>query len=295
MAALAPRLLPQAEDDREQTRMPVAQICLLLAAVLLVSTAGTTEVTAAKAGLITVAAIAVGAMLVMERRGGNRLLPSGAVTLGQPISRVYLTMIGLNFVLVSDIFVPYFLQVLHGVTPLVSGYLVALVALGWTVAAFFSGSFSGRKANAAIVAGCLTEAVATAVLAVFLARENPQAHLVILGPAAVAMFMMGFGVGLGWAHLVAKVLKLVADSEQDKASAAIPTMSSLGSAFGAAFAGVIANGAGLVEPGGIAGTLSAASWLYLVMALPGLIATGAALSLAAPARTSPPVCRQPDA
>jgi hypothetical protein len=72
-------------------------------------------------------------------------------------------------------------------------------------------------------------------------------------------------------------------------------MSSLGSAFGAAFAGVIANGAGLVEPGGIAGTLSAASWLYLVMALPGLIATGAALSLAAPARTSPPVCRQPDA
>jgi len=47
-------------------------------------------------------------------------------------------MLGLNFVLVSDIFIPYFLQVLHGVTPLISGYLVALVALGWTVAAFFS-------------------------------------------------------------------------------------------------------------------------------------------------------------
>lgn len=286
MAVLAPRLLPRAEDDREQTKMPVMQICFLLAAVLMVSTASTVEVTTVKVVLIVVSIVAVGAMLVMERKGENRLLPSGAVTLSQPISRVYLTMLGLTFVLVSDIFIPYFLQVLHGVTPLISGYLVALVALGWTVAAFFSGSFSGRKANAAIVAGCVVEAVATGILAVFLARANPGAHLAILVPAAVAMFMMGFGVGLGWAHLVAKVLKLVADSEQDKASAAIPTMSSLGSAFGAAFAGVIANGAGLVEPGGIAGALSAASWLYLIMALPGLIAIGAALSLTASARRS---------
>ena len=295
MAVLAPRLLPQAKDDREHTKMPVAQICLLLAAVLLVCTAGTTEMATAKVGLIAVSVGAVVAMLIMERKGTNRLLPSGAVTLSQPISRVYLTMLGLNFVLVSDIFIPYFLQVLHGVTPLISGYLVALVALGWTAAAFFSGSFSGRKANAAIIAGCSTEAAATAMLAVFLARENPEARLIVLAPAAIAMFMMGFGVGLGWAHLVAKVLKLVADSEQDKASAAIPTISSLGSAFGAAFAGVIANGTGLVEPGGIAGALSAASWLYLIMALPGLIATGAALSLTASNRKSESIFGKPDA
>ena len=90
------------------------------------------------------------------------------------------------------------------------------------------------------------------------------------------------------------MLKLVADSEQDKASAAIPTMSSLGSAFGAAFAGVIANGAGLVDPGGITGALSAASWLYVIMALPGLIAVGAALSLTASARKSESIFGKPD-
>jgi MFS family permease len=279
MAFLAPRLLPQAEDDREEMKTPVFQIGLLLAAVLLVSTAGTVEAMTAKIALIAVSIAAVVVTLLLERRGNNRLLPSGAVTLSQPISRVYLTMLGLTFVLVSDIFIPYFLQVLHNVTPLVSGYLVALVALGWTVAAFFSGSFTGAKANTAIVIGCVVEAAATAALAVFVARENPDAHLAVLVPAAIAMFMMGFGVGLGWAHLVAKVLKLVADNEQDKASAAIPTMSSLGSAFGAAFAGVIANGAGLAEPGGVTGALSAAGWLYMIMALPGLIAIGAAVSL----------------
>ena len=37
--------------------------------------------------------------------------------------------------------------------------------------------------------------------------------------------------------------------------------------------------AGLVEPGGISGALSAAHWLYLLMALPGVLAVGVSLTL----------------
>lgn len=279
MAALAPRLLPEVRDDRDQAKTPVAQIGLLLAAVLMVSAAGASETAGVKIALIAASIAAVAGMLVIERRSPNRLLPSGAVTLSRPISRVYLAMLAMTIVLVSDVFIPYFLQTLHGVTPLISGYLVALVAVGWTLAAFLSSSLTGRRAYLAIVAGAAIEATATACLTVFLARDNPQGHMVLIVPAAAAMFMMGFGIGLGWAHLVAMVLKLVAGSEQDKASSAIPTMSSLGGAFGAAFAGVIANGAGLVEPGGIAGALSAAHWLYLMMALPGILAVGVSLTL----------------
>ncbi|OWV76280.1 MFS transporter [Rhizobium sp. R634] len=279
MAALAPRLLPDVKDDRDQVKTPVAQIGLLLAAVLLISAAGASETIGVKVALIAASAIAVSAMFLIERRSRNRLLPSGAVTFSKPISRVYLAMLAMTIVLVSDVFIPYFLQTLHGVTPLVSGYLVALVAVGWTFAAFLSSSLTGRRAYLVIVGGALIEAAATASLTVFLARDNPQAHMLLLVPAAIAMFMMGFGIGLGWAHLVAMVLKLVASNEQDKASAAIPTMSSLGGAFGAAFAGVIANSAGLVEPGGISGALSAAHWLYLLMALPGVLAVGVSLTL----------------
>lgn len=279
MAALAPRLLPEVEDDREQAKTPVAQIGLLLAAVLMVSAAGAIETTGAKGTLIAAAVIAVAGMFLIERRSANRLLPSGAVSLSRPIARVYLTMFALTVVLVSDVFIPYFLQTLHGVTPLLSGYLVALVAVGWTFAAFLSGSLTGRRAYAAIVIGALIEAAATASLAVFLGSDNPEGHLLLIVPAAIAMFLMGFGIGLGWAHLVAMVLRLVADNEQDKASSAIPTMSSLGGAFGAAFSGVIANGAGLVDPGGIAGSISAAHGLYLLMALPGIVAIAAAMTL----------------
>jgi MFS family permease len=279
MAFLAPRLLPEVEDDREQEKTPVAQIGLLLAAVLMVSAAGAIETTGAKAALIAASVIAVATMLLIERKSPNRLLPSGAVSLSQPIARVYLAMLAMTIVLVSDVFIPYFLQTLHGVAPLLSGYLVALVALGWTFAAFLSGSWTGRQAYRAIVIGALVEAAATASLAIFLAGDNPEGHMLFIVPAAIGMFMMGFGIGLGWAHLVAMVLRLVADNEQDKASSAIPTMSSLGGAFGAAFSGVIANGAGLVDPGGISGALSAAHWLYLLMALPGVLAVGVSLTL----------------
>ncbi len=182
-------------------------------------------------------------------------------------------------VLTSDIYIPYFLQTLHGVTPLVSGYLVALVALGWTIAAFFSASFSGRQAVLAIISGCILETAATASLIPFLATNTPFDTVARFAPPVIAMFLMGFGVGLGWAHLVTRIIGIARRTEQDKASAAISMTQSLGGAFGAALAGVIVNGAGLTHPGGIAGGLSAATWLYALMAIPGLIAVALSLTI----------------
>jgi hypothetical protein len=54
---------------------------------------------------------------------------------------------------------------------------------------------------------------------------------------------------------------------------------SLGSAFGAAFAGVIVNSTGLLAPGGVAGGISAAHWLFVLMALPGIVTILISLSI----------------
>ncbi|MEA1650817.1 MFS transporter [Nitrospirillum sp. BR 11164] len=272
MAASAPRLLPRVADERADARTPLAQIGLLLAAVLLVSTAGTEERGDLKAGLLAGSLALFAAMLVVERRAPVRLLPQGAVLLGQPIARLYLIMFGLIVTVSSDVYIPYFLQTLHGVAPLASGYLVALVALGWTLTAFFTGTLSGGRAVLAISAGCALEAGATLALAPILGGSDPWDGPMTLLPAILAMLAMGGGVGLCWAHLVAGVLKRAGEAEQDKASAAIATMQSLGGALGAALSGVIANSAGLVDPGGIAGSQAAAHWLFLLMAAPGAIA-----------------------
>ncbi|MDE1997045.1 MAG: MFS transporter, partial [Rhizobiaceae bacterium] len=264
-------LLPRVADDRVEQKTPALQIALLLVAVLLVSVAGTIEDLPAKIVLIVVSVLSTAAMLATERRSENRLLPLGSVMLSKPIARLYLMMFSLMLVLTSDIYIPYFLQTLHAVPPLVSGYLVALVAMGWTVAALVSASFSNRRASISIIVGCILETVATASLTFLLARDNTNGDIAALVPAVVAMFLMGFGIGLVWAHLVTKVIGVVGSTEQDKASAAISTVQSLGGAFGSSLAGVIVNGAGLADPGGVAGALSASTWLYALMALPGLV------------------------
>ena len=59
-------------------------------------------------------------------------------------------------------------------------------------------------------------------------------------------------------------------------AAAITTVQLYGMAIGAAIAGLVANAAGLIAPGGVAGAQSAAIWLFAGFALAPL---GAALLL----------------
>lgn len=272
MAFAAPRLLPSGEGERVTTKTPFLQIVLLVTAVLVLSFASSVQAPALRSVFAAAAVAAVIAAITIEQRTEARLLPAGTISLASPLARVYLIMLMLLVTICSDIYIPYFLQVLHNVTPLISGYLVALLALGWTAAAFTTASFKGKRANRVIVAGALIEAFATALLVFTLARHNPDGDILLLGVATVFIFLMGFGIGMGWAHLVTHVLHFAPAGETDKASAAITTMQALGAAFGAALAGIIVNTTGLVEPGGTAGAVSAARWLYGLLAIPAALA-----------------------
>ncbi|WP_234189260.1 MFS transporter [Shinella sp. NM-101] len=272
MALAAPRLLPSGEGERVTTRTPFAQILLLVTSVIVLSLASSVSEPALRGLLAGAAVVGVTAAIAIERHAEARLLPAGTIRLASPLARVYLIMLMLLVTVCSDIYIPYFLQVLHGVTPLISGYLVALLALGWTAAAFATAGLRGRSANRVIVAGAAMEALATALLVFTLARHNPEGGLLPLATATVFIFLMGFGIGMGWAHLVTHVLHLAPAGETDKASAAITTMQALGAAFGAALAGIIVNSTGLVKPGGIEGASTAAHWLYALLALPAALA-----------------------
>ncbi len=164
-------------------------------------------------------------MLVVERRADLRILPRGGILLSKPIARVYIAMFMLLAALTCDIYIPYFLQDLHAVTPLASGYIVALVALGWTTAAFLSSDFKGRAMRHSILAGALLEVLCIGLLALTLARPNSDGDLVVLGAACLLIFGMGFGVGLGWAHLVTHILHLAEPTRRTRPPPASPPCS----------------------------------------------------------------------
>lgn len=96
-------------------------------------------------------------------------------------------------------------------------------------------------------------------------ESNGDAQTLV--PVCVALVLIGLGVGLAWPHLLTRVFQVAPTGEQDLASASITTVQLFTTVFGAALAGMLANIAGLTEPGGIEGTARAAAWLFGVFAL----------------------------
>ncbi len=97
----------------------------------------------------------------------------------------------------SETFVPYFLQTLHEQTPLVSGYLAALMAAGWTVSEVWSSGWKDSGIRRAIVNGPVLVLAGMLVLA-FSAPRYAQGDWTVLSFICLGLTLVGFGIGLGW-------------------------------------------------------------------------------------------------
>ena len=267
-AVLAAAVLPGRSTDRvAPTPLPLTQLGGLTAAGLSVSAGSVSSTLPLNLLGLAAAALFTGLLIITESRARHRLLPAGAFRLATALGALYATMALLAVAVTSgEIFVPLFLQVLHHQSPLVAGYLAALMAAGWTLGSIASAGITGRNVRRAILAGPILGVVGMLALALLMPGESPGDAQTLV-PICVALVLIGLGVGLAWPHLLTRVFQVAPAGEQDLASASITTVQLFATAFGAALAGMVANIAGLTDPGGIEGTASAAVWLFGVFAL----------------------------
>lgn len=196
----------------------------------------------------------------VESSDRHRMLPKHSLSPGSALLPIYLSMSLMVIGMTSEVFVPYFLQVLHLQTPLVAGYIAALMAAGWTLGALYSSGLALASANRAICCGPVFVVSGLALAAVCVPQSGSS--LISLTGVSLAMIGVGTGIGLAWPHLLTRVLANVPDSEKDIAGASITTVQLIATAIGAALAGMIANMAGLSAPGGVEGAANAAAWLF---------------------------------
>jgi len=248
-------------------RVPALQIGLLAASVLVIAASGfLSDLPWQAAGVVLGLAIGFAATRI-DRSASVRVLPTGAYAVRTPLGAIYASVALLLIGTTTEIFVPYFLQLLHGHSPLMAGYLTAAMAGGWSAGSLLSSGRSGAGADRILRTGpvvCTLGLVALVMLlpAPGLLGAGFETVLVALALAAV-----GLGVGIGWPHLVTRVMSLAPKGEEGRASASITTVQLYGMAVGAAVAGLVANAAGLTVPGGIEGGRSAAIWLFASFAL----------------------------
>lgn len=263
LGLLSLRVIPNHSDDTAKKGFPIPQILLLIGAVLGVSLASIlTEGTLISALLIGLAILAVIALGVIDTRTEPRLFPRGTFSLGSALPALFAGMLLLNVAIISDIFIPLFMQGLHGQSPLIAGYMVALVAVGWSAGSMIVSSWTGARARFVLALGPLLQLLGTVGLALFVGRDNTGGELLPLVPIGIALVFLGTGIGISWPHVSTRLLQAAPEGERDLTSVSISMVQLFASGLGAAVAGVIVNGAGLATSQTTATTINAANWLY---------------------------------
>ncbi|UYO93520.1 MFS transporter [Pollutimonas sp. M17] len=256
----------------KRSQAPLGSIFLLALSVLVVSVASLSAQPAWKAVGIALGLLIAVLIARIDGRARVRLFPTGSYSAHTALGSLYACICLLSIGVTTEIYIPYFLQVIHGKSPLAAGYWTALMSAGWTLGSFVSSGRSTGTANRLIVIGPVVSAASLAVLAWMM----PMAGLSQQGGAnglMAPLLGVGVGVGLCWPNMLTRVFKSAPEGQENIASAAITTLQLYAMAMGAALAGMVTNAAGFTEPGGVQGARQAALALFAVFACaPGLAA-----------------------
>lgn len=276
---LAVKVVPARSSEAGMSSLPVRQIGLMVVAVLLLSTAGAVsgDVMLA-AGLTVVAILALIALAMIERSATQKLLPTGTFRFGTLLASLFGVMVLLQMAITSDIFIPLFLQTLHGMGPLAAGYMVALVAVGWSSSSMLTAGWTEGRARLVISGGPLLVLVAAVGLALSVGHANPSGSLAFIVPISLSLLVMGVGIGTAWTQLTPRVMQAAPDGEHDVTSAALSTIQLFASGLGAALGGLIVNFAGLA--GASPTPVAAANWLYGLFIIVAIAAVPIGFSIA---------------
>jgi MFS family permease len=229
------------EDHRNERRFPFLRVVLICAYIAFLSLASVLVDPAVKGALIMAAIGAFVVLLRIDREAVAPLLPSDAFSL-RTTTGTALWMVLLLSVAYSPlaIYAPLFLQRLHGVNPLIAGYMVAGASLAWTSAALIVVSLTEEWPRRLIVAGPIAMSVGLLGVAALMA-PGPVVGLI------PAIGLIGIGIGASWAFVAQRVMSGAKSGEETVAAASVATVQQAGIAFGAATAGLIANASGLVD------------------------------------------------
>ncbi|WP_172300033.1 MFS transporter [Pseudoruegeria sp. HB172150] len=254
----------------DATTFPVTRLALLCLGVLLIA-AGGIDVAPLRTTLLVLAGIVLlAAFLLRDARAGvDRLLPNHPL---DPRTRTGAALAMLLFMSIATIailgFGPILMAVIHGVTPLTAGYIIACSSIGWTVTAIVVSGAPERLDPLFIALGM----GATALSVPAFAYAVPHGPVWLI--AAVAA-VEGGGFGLAWTFVMRRGTVGATPEEAQRFAGAMPVIQRLGLALGAAYAGIVANAAGFLtmqtpaEAGAVARAIFLAGFPF---AAAGLIA-----------------------
>jgi MFS family permease len=233
-----PDQLPN-DDAVKKKHFPLLRLLILSGGIFCVALAGIVDTNLLCGLLIGSAIFIIWIAFKLDARAENRIYPSQALSIFSPVGTALWIMLLVGSVHTTvPLLLPLLLQVVHSVDPIYVGLVSLVISGGWTLGTFAVSGWSGRKEIIALWSGPL-------IMLAGLATIATTAQLDMLAVLTVAAFFMGFGVGIHNVHLLARTMASAKKGEEQITASAMPSIRSLGTAFGAAMAGLLTNFAGL--------------------------------------------------
>lgn len=222
-------------DAGKKGPFPLARLLLLTTGLMCIALAGPVGQSWPRAALIIAAIGLIWMMFRLDRATDNRLYPSGALSLRSPVGLALWILFLVGVVQTSiTLFLPLLLQVVYGVTPLFNSFVTIVITIGWTTGTFLVSDWSGARERMALRSGPL-------IMLAGMVGIAATAHFSALAVLTVCAFVFGFGIGAHNVHLLARTMAGAVKGEEAITAASMPSIRSLGTAFGAAQAGMLSN------------------------------------------------------
>src|SRR6185295_81557 len=249
-------------------RVPAGRVALICLAIAAMSAASVVAPPLAKSALIVAAIVSLAVMLRLDRLATTRLLPSDAFSWRtQTGAGLWLALLLCITFSPLQIYVPMFLQQLHGFDPLSAGFAVASASLAWTVASLATAGASVRWADRLMLTG--PAAMGLSLMAIALLAPYATASAFLLVPAIAAL---GAGIGQCWPFVAHRIMDSAKAGNEVVAASSVPTVQQMGFALGAAIAGLIANASGLSAAVPDEGMARSAFWVPASFAVFAILA-----------------------
>jgi predicted MFS family arabinose efflux permease len=262
-------ILKPAGGRMPAARVPAGRVALICLAIAATSLTSVTDSQLFRLALIAAAIAALALMLRLNRFAPTPLLPRDAFSwrsqTGVALWLAFLLCVSFSPL---QIYMPMFLQYLHGLDPLAAGFSVASASFAWTLGSLATAGVSARWPDRLVLTGPLVMGVSLVLLALL----TPHAPIVLLVPAIA---LLGAGIGQCWPFVAHRVMEGAQAGDETVAASSVPTVQQTGFALGGAIAGLIANASGLSAAAADAGMLRAAC------VVPGSFVLSAILALVA--------------
>ncbi|MBI1494280.1 MFS transporter [Halocynthiibacter styelae] len=219
--------------------LPLKRLILLVAGTTMIASAGI-EVSFPQTPLLILGAFTLLLLFLRQdaRSGDNRMLPANAFHLRDRAGAALLMWFAMAAGVMGLMsYGPVLLASLHGVEPIVVGYILAGASFGWTVSAIVVSGSPERLDRFWITLGLAL--VACSVTGMYFAAPAGPVWLI-----AGLTWLEGVGFGSAYTFIQRRLISITPENEQARVTGAMPTVARFGYAVGAATCGIMANAAG---------------------------------------------------